>query len=225
MSKTSAMSSLLFDLSKSPSVASHFVAEMRNISIQNDRLRFRRNMERIGEILAYEMSKHLPYDTIEVETPMGIASSKIVAKPMVLGTILRAGLPLHQGLLNYFDGAENAFVSAYRKHHKDGTFEIKLEYLSCPNLEGKILVIADPMMATGASMVIAAKQLMEHGTPAELHFVTAIAAVPGLEYVRRMYPKAGIWMGALDEELTAKSYIVPGLGDAGDLAYGEKTQF
>ena len=219
------MSPLLFDLSKSPSVASQFVAEMRNINTQNDRMRFRRNMERIGEILAYELSKHLPYNTIEVETPMGIATSKAVAKPIVLATILRAGLPLHQGLLNYFDNAENAFVSAYRKHHKDGTFEIKLEYLSCPNLEGKILVIADPMMATGASMVIAAKQLMEHGTPAELHFVTAIAAVPGLEYVRRMYPKAGIWMGALDEELTAKSYIVPGLGDAGDLAYGEKTQF
>ena len=219
------MSPLIFDLSKNPSVASHFIAEMRNTIVQTDRMRFRRNMERLGEVLAYELSKHLPYNSIEVETPLGIANSKALAKPIVLATILRAGLPLHQGLLNYFDTAENAFVSAYRKHHQDGSFEIKLEYLSCPNLDGKILVIADPMMASGASMVIAAQQLLEHGTPAEIHFVTAIAATPGLEYVRRMYPKAGVWMGALDEELTAKSYIVPGLGDAGDLAYGEKAQY
>jgi uracil phosphoribosyltransferase len=219
------MSPLIFDLSKNPSVAHHFIAEMRNINVQNDRMRFRRNMERLGEILAYELSKHLPYNSIEVETPLGLAQSKELTRPIVLATILRAGLPLHQGLLNYFDGAENAFVSAYRKHHQDGTFEIKVEYLSCPNLDGKILILADPMMASGASMVIAAKQLLEHGTPSEIHFVTAIAATPGVEYVRRMYPKAGIWMGALDEELTAKSYIVPGLGDAGDLAYGEKAQF
>ncbi|WP_353482630.1 uracil phosphoribosyltransferase [Haliscomenobacter sp.] len=216
---------MIFDLSKNPSVAHHFIAEMRNINVQNDRMRFRRNMERLGEILAYELSKHLPYNSIEVETPLGIAQSKELSRPIVLATILRAGLPLHQGMLNYFDGAENAFVSAYRKHHHDGTFEIKLEYLSCPNLDGKILILADPMLASGASMVIAAKQLLEHGTPSEIHFVTAIAATPGVEYVRRMYPKAGIWMGALDEELTAKSYIVPGLGDAGDLAYGEKVQF
>ena len=219
------MSPLIFDLSKNPSVANHFIAEMRNINVQNDRMRFRRNMERLGEILAYELSKHLPYNSIEVETPLGVAQSKELSRPIVLATILRAGLPLHQGLLNYFDGAENAFVSAYRKHHHDGTFEIKLEYLSCPNFDGKILILADPMLASGASMVIAAKQLLEHGTPSEIHFVTAIAATPGVEYVRRMYPKAGIWMGALDEELTAKSYIVPGLGDAGDLAYGEKAQF
>lgn len=219
------MSPLIVDLSKNPSVAHHFIAEMRNTNVQNDRMRFRRNMERLGEILAYELSKHLPYNTIEVETPLGVAQSKELARPIVLATILRAGLPLHQGLLNYFDGAENAFVSAYRKHHHDGTFEIKVEYLSCPNLDGKILILADPMMASGASMVIAAKQLLEHGTPSEIHFVTAIAATPGVEYVRRMYPKAGVWMGALDEELTAKSYIVPGLGDAGDLAYGEKVQF
>ena len=219
------MSPLIVDLSKNPSVAHHFIAEMRNTNVQNDRMRFRRNMERLGEILAYELSKHLPYNSIEVETPLGVAQSKELARPIVLATILRAGLPLHQGLLNYFDGAENAFVSAYRKHHHDGTFEIKVEYLSCPNLDGKILILADPMMASGASMVIAAKQLLEHGTPSEIHFVTAIAATPGVEYVRRMYPKAGVWMGALDEELTAKSYIVPGLGDAGDLAYGEKVQF
>jgi uracil phosphoribosyltransferase len=219
------MSPLIVDLSKNPSVAHHFIAEMRNTNVQNDRMRFRRNMERLGEVLAYELSKHLPYNSIEVETPLGVAQSKELARPIVLATILRAGLPLHQGLLNYFDGAENAFVSAYRKHHHDGTFEIKLEYLSCPNLDGKILILADPMLASGASMVIAAKQLLEHGTPSEIHFVTAIAATPGVEYVRRMYPKAGIWMGALDEELTAKSYIVPGLGDAGDLAYGEKAQF
>ena len=219
------MSPLIVDLSKNLSVAHHFIAEMRNTNVQNDRMRFRRNMERLGEILAYELSKHLPYNSIEVETPLGVAQSKELARPIVLATILRAGLPLHQGLLNYFDGAENAFVSAYRKHHHDGTFEIKVEYLSCPNLDGKILILADPMMASGASMVIAAKQLLEHGTPSEIHFVTAIAATPGVEYVRRMYPKAGIWMGALDEELTAKSYIVPGLGDAGDLAYGEKVQF
>jgi uracil phosphoribosyltransferase len=214
----------VFNLSQTNSIAGSFIAEMRDVNRQNDRLRFRRNMERLGEILGYELSKKLDYETLDVETPLGIAPCPVPKHPLVLATILRAGLPLHQGLLNYFDQAENAFISAYRKHHKDGSFDIHLEYLSCPSLEGKTLILADPMLATGASMVLAAKQLLAMGQPAAIHFVTAIAAMPGVEYVQRNFPQASLWTGAIDEELTAKSYIVPGLGDAGDLAFGEKLQ-
>ena len=215
---------MLFNLSAQQSIANQFVAELRDVNIQKDRMRFRRNMERIGEVLAYELSKILDYEEKEVETPLGIANTVFPKDRIVLATILRAGLPLHQGMLNVFDQADNAFVSAYRKHHKDGTFEINLEYVSCPSLEDCVLIICDPMLATGASMALAAKQLEEYGTPKSIHVVTAIASTYGLEYVQRMIPKANVWIGALDEELTAKSYIVPGLGDAGDLSYGEKLQ-
>lgn len=213
---------MITDFSQSNSIINQFVAELRNVEIQTDSMRFRRNLERIGELMAYEISKTLEYELFEVETPLGMASVDLPSEIPVLGTIMRAGLPMHQGFLNIFDNAENAFVSAYRKHHKNGTFEIKVEYVSCPSLEGKVLIIADPMLATGASMVSTIQHLQEFGNPKQIHIATAIAATDGIDYVRRLLPKAKIWAGAIDEELTAKSYIVPGLGDAGDLAFGEK---
>jgi uracil phosphoribosyltransferase len=187
-------------------------------------MRFRRNLERIGEVLAYELSKTLTYSPSTVETPLGEATVELSQQPVVLATILRAGLPMHQGMLNVFDGAENAFVSAYRKHHKDGSFDVHVEYISCPNLEGKVLVICDPMLATGASMSLAIESLLEHGKPSAIHIVTGIASTAGVEHIDRVLPDVHLWVGAVDEELTAKSYIVPGLGDAGDLSYGEKLQ-
>ena len=211
-------------LDREPSVLNQFLSEIREVGTQEDRLRFRRNLERIGEVLGYEISKTLRYVEREVETPLGSAEIHLPRDPIVLGTILRAGLPLHQGLLNYFDGAGNAFISAFRKHHKDGSFEIELEYVSCPKLDGTILILADPMLATGSSMVLAAKALEEYGTPREMHLVAAIGARLGVDYCLRELPEAHVWLGSLDEELTAKSYIVPGLGDAGDLSYGAKLQ-
>lgn len=215
---------MIFNLSEHNSIGNRFIGELRNVQTQKDRMRFRRNMERLGEILGYEISKTLIYKAIDVDTPLGIATVNVPAEQIVLATILRAGLPLHQGLLNYFDDANNAFVSAYRKHHKDGTFEINLEYVSCPDINDSVLIIIDPMLATGASMELAVQALREHGKPRVLHFVTAIASTSGVEHLQRLFPDAHIWMGALDEELTAKSYIVPGLGDAGDLSYGLKVQ-
>lgn len=215
---------MIFNLSEQNSIANRFIGELRNVQLQKDRMRFRQNLERVGEVLGYEISKTLQYHTIDVETPLGIAPTKVPSENIVLATILRAGMPLHQGLLNYFDDADNAFVSAYRKHHQDGTFEINLEYVSCPSIDGKVLIICDPMLATGASMGLAAQALQEYGEPKVIHFVTAIASTYGIEHIERLYPTAHIWMGALDEELTAKSYIVPGLGDAGDLSYGPKVQ-
>jgi uracil phosphoribosyltransferase len=215
---------MIFNLSEHNSIANQYIAELRDVNIQTDAMRFRRNLERLGEILAYEISKTLDYEATEVETPLGIAEGKIMKEQIVLATILRAGLPMHTGMLNYFDKAQNAFISAYRKHHKDGTFDINLEYVSCPNIDGKVLILCDPMLATGASMDLTAKQLLEFGKPKKLHIVTAIASSYGLNYMKRMQPKADIWIGALDEELTAKSYIVPGLGDAGDLSFGPKVQ-
>ena len=218
------MSNTTFVLNQHNTLANSFISEIRDKEIQKDRFRFRRNMERLGEIFAYEISKTLAYKEKFIETPLGTAKEQLPTDPIVLATILRAGLPFHQGLLNYFDHADNAFVSAYRRHHKDGTFEIEMEYQSCPNLEGKTLILADPMLATGASMHITLKALESNGIPKTIHIVTAIASCTGLEYVKRLHPKAHFWIGALDEELTAKSYIVPGLGDAGDLAYGTKLQ-
>lgn len=215
---------MIFNLDEKNTIANKFVAELRSTEIQGDRMRFRRNMERIGEILAYEVSKTFEYEEVEVETPLGTAVSNIPEERIVIGTILRAGLPLHQGVLNVFDEADNAFVSAYRRHHKDGSFEIKLEYVSCPDINDAILILADPMIATGASMVTTIRELLQYGKPKAIHVVAAIAAAPGIDHVRRYFPKAKLWLGALDDELTAKSYIVPGLGDAGDLAYGEKLQ-
>lgn len=213
-----------FNLSEYQTIANQFLAELRDSKIQTDRMRFRRNLQRIGEILAYEISKTLTYEEKAIGTPLGIANISVPTNNLVLATILRAGLPLHQGILNVFDQADNAFVSAYRKHHKGGKFEINLEYISCPDLTGKTLIISDAMLATGASMGLAANALREFGEPEVIHFVTAIASVDGLNHIRRLFPDAYIWMGALDEELTAKSYIVPGLGDAGDLSFGAKLQ-
>ncbi len=211
-------------LSDEPSIIGQYLAEMRDTGAQQDAMRFRRNMERVGQIMAYEISKTLVYEAREVETPLGIANMHLPTDQIVLATILRAGLPLHQGMLSVFDQAGNAFVSAYRKHHKDGTFEIAIEYISCPDFEDKVLIVTDPMLATGSSMVLAVNELLRYGKPRSLHFVTVIAAHQGLDYLRRHFPDARIWLGDLDEELTAKSYIVPGLGDAGDLSFGPKLQ-
>lgn len=213
---------MVFKLSDKESIANRFIAEMRNVEIQQDRLRFRRNLERIGEVLAYEISKTLAYEPVQVETPLGAATVMLPADRIVLATVLRAGLPLHQGLLNYFDSADCAFIAAYRRQHKDGTFDIQLDYVTSPNLDDCILILSDPMLATGASINLALNELTRHGRPKQIHIATVIAGVAGVEAVRRRYPKARLWAAAVDEELTAKSYIVPGLGDAGDLAYGEK---
>ncbi|TNE50911.1 MAG: uracil phosphoribosyltransferase [Bacteroidetes bacterium] len=213
---------MLTNLAEQNSIANRFLAELRHAQQQKDRLRFRRNLERIGEVLAYELSKTLDYKTIDVETPLGVAAMQVPADQIVLGTILRAGLPLHQGMLNYLDNADNAFISAYRRQHKDGTFDIQLEYVSCGDLNDKVLVLADPMLATGASINLALKHLERHGTPKAIHIVAVIASTAGVEAVQRQYPQAHLWLGAIDEELTGKAYIVPGLGDAGDLAYGDK---
>ena len=213
-----------FILNEHNSVANRFIAELRDAKIQKDSMRFRRNLERLGEVLAYEISKTLEYTEVTVETPLGMSPTMVCDQRIVLGTILRAGLPLHQGFLNYFDTAHNAFVSAYRMHHKDGSFEIQLEYASCPNLDGCVLILCDAMIATGASISLALKSILEYGKPSEIHLAAAIASTSGKNYIRRLFPKAKIWLGALDDELTARSFIVPGLGDAGDLAYGSKLQ-
>ncbi len=215
---------MLFNLGERDTIANKFIAELRSVDIQGDRMRFRTNLERIGNILAYEISKTLEYHEVEVETPLGIANLSVPNNRIVLGTILRAGLPMHHGFLQVFDDAENAFVSAYRKHHKSGTFDIKLEYVSCPNLEDAVLILADPMLATGESMRATLNELLDYGKPKAIHIATAIASKEGISYFQRNFPGANLWVGAIDEELTARSYIVPGLGDAGDLAYGEKLQ-
>ncbi|MBL7751540.1 MAG: uracil phosphoribosyltransferase [Chitinophagaceae bacterium] len=215
---------MVVNLSEQHSLISNWVAELRDVEIQGDRLRFRQNLERIGEVAAYEISKTLPWIEKEVQTPLGSSPSKILKEQPVLATILRAGLPLHNGLLHFFDRADNAFIAAYRKHQKDGSFEISLEYLSSPDLENRILIISDPMLATGSSLVKTIHLMKEEGNPKEIHIVCAIACTVGIEYVRRESPGVKIWCGDIDDELTAKGYIVPGLGDAGDLAYGAKVQ-
>jgi len=215
---------VVINLSEQHSLVSNWISELRDVNIQQDRMRFRANLERIAEIAAYEISKVLPFEEKEVETPLGTATAKLLKEQPVLATILRAGLPMHNGLLNYFDKADNAFIAAYRKHEKDGSFTISLEYMSCPDIDDRVLIISDPMLATGASLVKTIHFLKEEGNPKEIHIVTAIACSIGIEYVKREEPAVTIWCGDIDEELTAKSYIVPGLGDAGDLAYGVKTQ-
>lgn len=216
---------MLINLSKQHSLLSNWVSELRDVEVQNDRMRFRKNLERIGEVAAYEISKTLAWEEKEITTPLGIASCKVLQSQPVLATILRAGLGMHNGLLNYFDKGENAFISAYRKHHPDGSFEISIEYMSCPELDGKVLIISDPMIATGASLVKALQYLKQEGVSKEIHIVCAIACTVGIEFVLREQPKATIWCGDIDDEITAKGYIVPGLGDAGDLAFGQKMQF
>ncbi len=219
------LSVMVINMSEKHSLISNWVSELRNVYVQSDRLRFRRNLERIGEAISYEISKVLPFKIDEIETPLGMHYSKVLESNPVVASILRAGVPMHYGVLNYFDKADNAFISAFRKHHKDGSFEIKLEYLSCPPLENRILIVADPMIATGASLVASIQALKEEGTPSEIHIVCAIACSVGLEYVEKnLGTQVSIWCGDIDDELTAKSYIVPGLGDAGDLAFGNKKQ-
>lgn len=215
---------MIHNLSQQNSIFNQYISEIRDVNIQKDSMRFRRNLERMGEIFAYEISKTMDYDLVQVTTPLGMADSFKVTSEPVIATILRAGLPLHLGVLNYFDRAQNAFVSAYRKHHKDNTFEIALEYVACPDLNDKILILCDPMLATGSSMVLTYKALMAKGTPKHTHIVTAIASKQGVDYVKTHMPHANytLWIGAVDEELTSHAYIVPGLGDAGDLAFGDK---
>ena len=215
---------MVINLSEQHSLLSNWVGEIRNVDIQNDRQRFRRNLERIAEVIGYEISKTLESTEIKVTTPLGTAQSKQLSRQPVLATILRAGLAMHNGLLNYFDQADNAFLSAYRKHHEDGSFEISLEYLSCPDLNDRVVILSDPMLATGASLVKSIQHLKEQGNFKEIHIVCAIACSVGIEYVLQEIPYAKIWCGDIDNELTAKGYIVPGLGDAGDLAYGTKIQ-
>jgi len=216
----------IYNLGTENSLFNQFVSEIRNIEIQNDAMRFRRNLERIGEIMAYEISKTLPYDKQTITTPLGEEVMYIIRQQPVLATILRAGLPLHQGMLNYFDKAENAFISAFRKHDLDGNFEIQIDYMSSPVLKNKTLIIIDPMLATGKSMVLAYRELLAMGTPKHIHIASVIASADGVDHIQKHLPssKTTIWLGAIDQELTAQSYIVPGLGDAGDLAFGAKLQ-
>jgi uracil phosphoribosyltransferase len=217
---------MVTNLSTKHSLISNWVSELRSVEVQSDRMRFRRNLERIGEAIAYEISKMLPWQEKEIQTLLGIHNSKVLLNQPVLATILRAGLPLHQGLLNYFDKADNAFISAYRKHRRDGSFEINLEYISSPSLENRVLIICDPMLARGASLAAALQALQDSGTPSQIHIVSGIAASVGIEYIIREFgEKLYIWCGDIDDELTAKGYIVPGLGDAGDFAFGPKNQF
>lgn len=210
-------------LGEQNSIFTQFLAEMRDANIQKDSLRFRRNLERVGEIFAYEISKTLQFDEKEICTPLGNAKAKLLSEEIVLATILRAGLPLHQGLLNYFDKAQNAFIGSYRKYDQED-FEVLVEYLSSPEIDDKVVVLSDPMLATGSSMVLAYKALLERGKPKHVHIVSLVGCNEGLEYVKKRLPSKNVtyWFGAIDEELTVKAYIVPGLGDAGDLAFGSK---
>ncbi|SUX48048.1 uracil phosphoribosyltransferase [Chryseobacterium indoltheticum] len=211
-------------LSQQFSLINSWINELRNVEIQHDRMRFRRNMERIGEIAAFEISKSLEYEEIEIQTPLDTIKVKEIAVQPVITTILRAGVPLFEGILNYLDKADCGFVAAYRKHDANDYFSIKQDYLTCPNIDGRPLIVADPMLATGASLIEAIKDLLTNGTPTQLHIVAAIASRQGVETIEKAYPDAKIWVGAIDENLTSKGYIIPGLGDAGDLSYGEKLQ-
>jgi uracil phosphoribosyltransferase len=213
---------MLFILNNMSSVCNQYLAELRDAEIQLDRMRFRRNQERIGEVLAYEISKQLKYKAVEVQTPLGIAQVNVPAEQPVLCTILRAGLPFHQGFMNVFDQSTSAFVTAHRTTKKTGSFVISIEHISTPNLEGKTLILIDTMLATGQSVVQVCKELLGQYQLASLHIAAVIASTEGVEHVRANLPMANLWVGAIDEEMTTKSFIVPGLGDAGDLAFGEK---
>ena len=215
---------MIVELGKERTVVNQYLAEMRDVEVQRDPMRFRHNLERLGMVFAYELSRTLDYEERDVTTPLGQARVPVLREQPVLATILRAGLPLHQGLLNYFDRADNAFISAYRKHRKgEEGFDIEVEYLSSPRLDDRVLVICDPMLATGQSMVLVYRALLRMGVPKQLHVVSAIASLEGLEHAKLHLPAGTrFWIGAIDEEMTAQAYIVPGLGDAGDLAYGRK---
>lgn len=216
---------MIINLSKEHSLVSNWVSEIRDVQIQQDRMRFRENLKRIASVCGYEISKGLEWEEKEVTTPLGTSVCKVLKQQPVLATILRAGLAMHEGLLGFFDRADNAFISAFRKHNKsDGTFEISLDYISCPDMQDRVVIISDPMLATGASLVKTIQYIRDVGQPSRIHIVCALACTVGIDYVLREAPKATIWCGDIDDELTAKGYIVPGLGDAGDLAYGEKVQ-
>lgn len=214
----------IINFQDSPSLVSQYLAEMRDTTIQNDPLRFRRNLERTGEIMAYEISKHLNYTTIEVTTPLAKAQCPVIDEQVVLATIFRAGVPFHQGFLNFYDRAENAFVSAYRKYKEKENFDVCIEYLASPRLDGKTLILCDPMLATGASMELSYRALITKGMPAHIHVASVIASQTAIDYIARTFPedRTTVWVGAIDADINSHSYIVPGLGDAGDLAYGTK---
>lgn len=214
----------IHNMETTDSVFNRFIGELRDTAIQNDRLRFRRNLERIGEIMAYEISKTLEYETDEVVTPLGIKEVRSLKDQPVIATILRSGVPFHNGMLNMFDHADSAFIAAYRKYDKNEGFEIKVEYYSSPDLDDKVLILCDPMLATGESIVKSLQGLLDEMRPKHIHIAAVVASVDGLEYVKSMLSRepVTIWVGSIDEELTAKAYIVPGIGDVGDLAYGEK---
>ncbi|RIJ37227.1 uracil phosphoribosyltransferase [Pontibacter oryzae] len=209
-------------LTETPSLANHYIAELRDVQVHGDSLRFRRNLERLGELLAYEISKTLPYQEVSITTPLAETKTQLLAEQPVLATILRAGLPLYNGMLNYFDKAYSTFVGAYRVEEENTQLQINMEYLASTNLHDKILILADPMLATGRSLVKSYEGMLRHGKPKQVHIAAAIAAPEGLAYVREQVPEAHIWLGAIDDYLNEKSYIVPGLGDAGDLAFGPK---
>jgi uracil phosphoribosyltransferase len=214
---------MLHNLSNTKSLIGNFLSEIRSVEIQKDPLRFRKNFERIAEIMAYEVSKTLHFKTIEVTTPLAIATVDVISEQPVLATILRAGLSMHQGLLNYFDKADSAFISAYRRHSSEEEFDIHVEYLAAPTIDNKVVIISDPMLATGSSMVTVYKALLKQGNPSKIIVVSAIATQEAINFVQKHLPlNTDIWVAAIDSELTAQSYIVPGLGDAGDLAYGIK---
>ena len=214
----------IINLGQQNSIFNHFIREIRDVNIQKDSMRFRRNIERIGEIFAYKISRKMEYENQDITTPLGISTESLMIEKPVLATILRAGLPLHQGFLNYFDCSDNCFISAFRKHKKGGDFEIKIEYLSSPSLDEKIVILCDPMLASGNSMVLAMEALLSKGNPKHIHVVAIIASAEGVQYLKENTPfrNCTLWLGAQDAEMTSQSYIVPGLGDAGDLAYGQK---
>lgn len=214
----------VINFAESGSLISQYMMELRNIDIQGDRMRFRRNLERIGQIMAFEISKTLDYKDVTVKTPLADAQCQVIGDNIVLATIFRAGVPFHQGFLQYFDNAENAFVSAYRKYKEKENFDICIEYLASPRLEGKTLVIADPMLATGASMELSYRALLTKGTPKHIHVASVIASRQAVDYISKTFPgdRTTIWLGAIDDHINSHSYIVPGLGDAGDLAFGVK---
>ncbi len=211
-------------LNKNNSLFNTYLSETRDEQIQKDSFRFRRNMERMGSIIAYEISKKMEFNANQVSTPFGIAEEFTIAQQPVILSVLRAGVPIHQGVLNFFDNASGGFISIYRDHDKEGNFQIRVEYISCPSIEGKEVILCDAMIASGASMSLAYQALLSKGTPKHIHLVSLIASKEGLNNLRKKLPSKGVslWLGALDDELTVKSYVVPGLGDAGDLAFGEK---
>lgn len=215
---------IINDFSKENSLISKYIFELRNVSIQKDSMRFRRNIERIGEIMSYEISKTLNYETVKVTTPLGEKEVYVPDNKIVLCSILRAGLPLHNGVLNYFDSVENAFISAYREHpNDDDDFEVIVSYLASPSIEGKTLILVDPMLATGKTLENVLEALKNHGKPKQIHILSVIGAKPGIEYVEKIFPAdTHLWIAAVDDRLDSRGYIIPGLGDAGDLAYGEK---